>query len=59
MPHDIINGQPLHYRRTDDGGYVLYSVGWNESDDGGAVVLTKDGRIDAKKGDWVWQLPAK
>jgi hypothetical protein len=59
VPHDIIDGQPLHYRRTDDGGYVLYSVGWNESDDGGAVVLTKDGRIDAKKGDWVWQLPAK
>src|ERR1035438_5931615 len=32
-PHDIINGQPLHYRRTSDGQFVLYSVGWNETDD--------------------------
>ncbi|MBW8864331.1 MAG: hypothetical protein JF609_05290, partial [Verrucomicrobia bacterium] len=37
IPHDIINGQPLHYRRTDDAKYVLYSVGWNETDDGGQV----------------------
>jgi len=59
MPHDIINGQPLHYRRTNDGGYVLYSVGWNETDDGGTVVLTKSGNVDRQKGDWVWQLPAK
>ena len=39
LPHDIINGQPLHYRRTDDGQFILYSVGWNEKDDGGQVVL--------------------
>ena len=37
VPHDIIGGQPLHYRRTDDGQFVLYSVGWNETDDGGVV----------------------
>ena len=43
IPHDIINGQPLHYRRTSDGQFVLYSVGWNETDDGGVVVLTKGG----------------
>ena len=35
IPHDIIGGQPLHYRRTEDGQFVLYSVGWNETDDGG------------------------
>ena len=55
LPHDIINGQPLRYRRTDDGKYVLHSVGWNETDDGGQVVLTKNGSIDQKKGDWVWK----
>ena len=38
LPHDIINGQPLHYRRTDDGQFVLYSVGWDEKDDGGVPV---------------------
>ncbi len=59
LPHDIINGQPLHYRRTDDGQFILYSVGWDEKDDGGQVVLTKAGAIDREKGDWVWQYPAK
>jgi hypothetical protein len=59
IPHDIINGQPLHYRRTSDGQFVLYSVGWNEKDDGGTVVLTKDGAVDTKNGDWVWQYPGK
>ena len=55
LPHDIINGQPLHYRRTDDGNFILYSVGWNEKDDGGQVALTKNGSIDREKGDWVWK----
>jgi hypothetical protein len=59
VPHDIIGGQPLHYRRTDDGSFVLYSVGWNGTDDGGKVVLRKGGSVDWEKGDWVWQYPAK
>jgi hypothetical protein len=59
LPHDIINGQPLHYRRTDDGQFILYSVGWNETDDGGEVVLKKSGSVDQEQGDWVWQYPAK
>jgi hypothetical protein len=59
-PHDIINGQPLKYRRTEGGLFVLYSVGWNETDDGGQVALTrKDGPVDAAQGDWVWQCSAK
>jgi hypothetical protein len=59
VPHDIINGQPLHYHRTDGGQFILYSVGWNEIDDGGQVVLTKDGSVDRERGDWVWQYPTK
>jgi hypothetical protein len=59
LPHDIIGGQPLHYHRTDDGRFVLYSVGWNEVDDGGKVVLKEDGSMDRDKGDWVWQYPVK
>jgi hypothetical protein len=56
LPHDIINGQPLHYRRTDDGKFVLYSVGWNETDDSGTVVFLKSGSaVDRDKGDWVWK----
>jgi hypothetical protein len=59
IPHDIINGQPLHYRRTDDGRFVLYSIGWDEKDDGGKIFLTSNGTVDQKKGDWVWQYPQK
>jgi hypothetical protein len=57
IPHDIIGGQPLHYRRTDDGKYLLYSVGWNETDDGGhdLSTQTKGGSMDYTKGDWVWK----
>ena len=60
VPHDVIGGQPLHYRRTDDGQFVLYSVGWNETDDGGVVVFKKEGvNVEINEGDWVWRYPAK
>ena len=60
LPHDVINGQPLKYRRTDNGSFLLYSVGWNEKDDGGSVVLSKDGKkVNWKEGDWVWRYPEK
>jgi hypothetical protein len=47
IPLDIIKGQPLHYRCADGKQFSLYSVGWNEADDGGNAEL-----------DWVWQYPA-
>ncbi|HTV42564.1 MAG TPA: hypothetical protein VMF08_18510 [Candidatus Sulfotelmatobacter sp.] len=55
-PQDIIDSQPLHYRRTEDGKFLLYSVGWNEIDDGGQEVPSnQDGWVtDFSKGDWVW-----
>lgn len=59
IPHDIVNGQPLRYRRTDDGQFVLYSVGWDETDDGGTFGLTKNGAVDRDTGDWVWRYPAR
>ena len=59
IPHDIIGGQPLHYRRTEGGKFLLYSIGWNETDDGGQGALKKDGSEDREKGDWVWQYPLK
>jgi hypothetical protein len=59
----------LHYRRTEDppspgsgaasGKFLLYSVGWNETDDGGQIALKKDGSEDRENGDWVWQYPVK
>jgi hypothetical protein len=68
LPHDLINGQPLHYRRTSDGQFALYSVGWNETDDGGGVETKVVGVADGKnrtpiwdisQGDWVWRYPSK
>jgi hypothetical protein len=55
LPVDIIGGQPLHYRRTDDGKFLLYSVGWNEIDDGGDVDKKDRGKFVAPSApDWVW-----
>lgn len=45
IPPDIIGGQPPHYRRIDDGKFLLYSIGWSEQDHGGQT---------GKDGDWVW-----
>jgi hypothetical protein len=61
IPHDIIGGQPLKYHRTADGKFVLYSVGWNEKDDGGIPGLDKNGPAysDSSDLDWVWKYPAK
>lgn len=61
LPHDVINGQPLKYRRTETGGFILYSVGWNEKDDGGTVVMTssKTPSVDMTQGDWVWASESK
>ena len=57
VPHDPIDGQPVHYRPTDDGQFTLYSVGWNEKDDSGIVALTKGGSVDLDNSDWVWRYP--
>jgi hypothetical protein len=59
LPCDIVNGQPLHYRRETNGPFVLYSVGWNETDDGGQIALKNGVTHDRENGDWVWQYPQK
>ncbi len=56
LPNDLLAGEPYRYRRTDDGQFTLYSVGWNEKDDGGVPGKTL---YDDKQGDWVWQYPPK
>jgi hypothetical protein len=64
VPHDLIGGQPLKYRKTNN-NFVLYSIGWNEKDDGGVPAFTQDnphwlaGAQDLEKGDWIWTYPAK
>jgi hypothetical protein len=55
VPHDVMNGEPYHYRVNADGTFLLYSVGWNQRDDGG-VEVKEDNSVsrDYTKGDWVW-----
>ncbi len=55
LPRDIIGGQPLHYVRGQKGTYVLYSVGWNGTDEGGTTCLDPGGCPSVREGDWVWQ----
>lgn len=61
LPNDVISGQPLKYRRTQEGQFILYSIGWDGTDDGGKVAAKQSGAMDLQeeKGDWVWQYPAK
>ncbi len=55
-PNDVITGQPYKYRLATNGQFILYSVGWNEKDDGG--VPGKE-LFDKTQGDWVWEYPAE
>jgi len=50
LNQEVLSEEPLRYQRKGD-GYLLYSVGWNQKDDGG--VIAKDDR----EGDWVWPSP--
>jgi len=50
LPYDLIGGQPLKYQRTHGGGYILYSVGWDEKDNGSILGRTRE------EGDWVWEI---
>jgi hypothetical protein len=58
LPPDPVGGLPLKYRREAAGRFVLYSVGWDEADNGGVTSLKGDGTVDLEKGDWVWRYPS-
>ena len=55
VPVDVNDGAPLRYRRTPDGRYLLYAVGFDGKDDGGRVEWEDHNYLDHQKGDWVWQ----
>jgi len=48
--HDVIEGSDYIYRTIDSDHFTLYSVGWNEKDDGG----TSGEILFGREGDWVW-----
>jgi len=66
IPHDIINGEPLHYSLAAGGEFALYSVGWDGKDDGGmfppaSATISKSFRslftYHPETSDWVWRYP--
>jgi hypothetical protein len=64
VPHDVMTGTPLKFRLTPDGRFTLYSIGFDERDDGGTVVLRSSGgssppSLDYERGDWVWSYEDK
>ncbi|HTL18169.1 MAG TPA: hypothetical protein VL793_13105, partial [Patescibacteria group bacterium] len=66
VPKDVIDGNPLRYR-TEKDRFVLYSIGWNATDDSGAYPLKPEREISElrgsgndrpESGDWAWRYPA-
>jgi hypothetical protein len=64
---DFMDGQPLRYRLTDDGHFVLYSVGLDCADNGGEMRRPSQRGVLADRGpdfafpqdtDLVWPRPA-
>ncbi len=50
LPRQILNEEPMHYRRTGKGAFELWSNGWNGVDDG----AKPGGMPGSAEGDWVW-----
>jgi hypothetical protein len=56
VPNDVMDGEPMRYRKERSDSYLLYSVGWNLRDDGGVTASSGKGAINVMEGDWVWRL---
>jgi hypothetical protein len=56
---DVIDGQPMRYRRLGPEEFLLYSIGANERDDAGKADIDKRIKGSFKALDWVWGKPWK
>jgi hypothetical protein len=61
LPRDAMNGEPLRYQPRPDGGFILYSVGFDGMDDGGDPTSSDTTRVyrqiwDGR--DAVWPVAA-
>ena len=59
LPVDIIDENLIRYRKASKTAYLLYSVGWNGTDEAGLVSLdsSKSPHHLIEQGDWVWMKP--
>jgi hypothetical protein len=56
-PFDPMVSRPFRYQRTDDGWFLLYSVGLNGKDDGG--LMRSEDKSDKEEKDWPWPVPTR
>jgi hypothetical protein len=56
IPLDPFDGQPLRFKKNDDGSITIYSVGPDGKDDGGQIERTKTKPLDT---GFILRLPAK
>jgi hypothetical protein len=55
LPQDPCSGEAFRYRPLRNDRFVLYSVGWNQTDDNGETSGGKRGaEMELRKGDWIW-----
>ncbi len=56
LPHDIAVKSPFKYERQSKEAFRLWSVGWNQKDDGGVLVMGTGNAtvIKLEEGDWIW-----
>ena len=61
LPMDIAAKQPLKYERQSKDAFRLWSVGWNQKDDGGVTAKGSGNStgIKIEDGDWTWPQPVK
>jgi hypothetical protein len=55
VPHDVMDGQPMRYRRLENGGCLVWSIGHDRIDHGGEKAAQS--RSWANGPDWVSELP--
>ena len=62
LPREVYVDEPMRYRRTENGGYLVYSVAVNQVDDGGIAVPeaaseneSRRYRTVATQLDWLWR----
>ena len=62
LPLDVMSDKPMGYRKTPDGKYALWCVGFDQKDDGGKRTLDQTQPERTKfsdenySGDWVWDF---
>lgn len=49
LPVDVVTLKPIRYRTGEKEGFLLWTPGWNEKDDGGKPADRK-----TNDGDWIW-----